>query len=64
MDGHNPLKIKKIIKSKTFKSKPLVLVCNTIKGKGVKFAENNQIWNYRSLDKQHYETAKKNITEN
>lgn len=64
VDGHNPLKIKKMIKSKTFKGKPLVLVCDTIKGKGVKFAENNQIWNYRSLDKQHYETAKKNITEN
>lgn len=61
VDGHNIKKIKDIIKNKTFKNKPLVIICNTTKGKGVSFAENNQIWNYRSLDDKHYEIAKKNI---
>lgn len=64
VNGHDSLKIKNLIKKKTFNNKPLVLICNTIKGKGVKFAENNQIWNYRSLDKKHYEIAKKNIMKN
>tara|TARA_Y100000590_G_scaffold445281_1_gene577193 strand:+ start:579 stop:1331 length:753 start_codon:yes stop_codon:yes gene_type:complete len=64
VDGHNSLKIINEIKRKKFKKKPLVIICKTIKGKGVKFAENNQIWNYRSLDKKHYEIAKKNIMEN
>ena len=63
VDGHDVIKIINLIKKKTFRKKPLVIICNTTKGKGVKFAESNQIWNYRSLDKKHYEIAKTNILE-
>ncbi len=61
VNGHDTTKIKTMIKSKTFKKKPLVIICNTTKGKGVKFAESDQIWNYRSLDQKHYDIAKQNI---
>ena len=42
-----------------FKKKPLVVICNTVKGKDVPFAENQPIWHYRSLDKKLYEEAKR-----
>ena len=58
-DGHDVFKIKKTIKMNMFKKKPLVVICNTVKGKDVPFAENQPIWHYRSLDKKLYEEAKR-----
>ena len=31
-----------------YKLKPTILICHTIKGKGVKFMENNPSWHYKS----------------
>ena len=64
VDGHNSYKIKDEIVKKIFKKKPLIIVCKTKKGKGVNFAEGSQIWNYRSLDKKHYQIAYHNIKKN
>ena len=39
------------MKSKTLKtktSKPLVIIANTTKGKGIKFMENKVLWHYKS----------------
>ena len=44
IDGHNHLEIKKaFIKAKKFIGKPSVIICNTIKGKGIKDFEGNEI---------------------
>ena len=56
IDGHNFSQIIKAIKTKT--SKPLVVIANTIKGKGIKFMENSVLWHYKPLDKEHYSKAK------
>ncbi|MFC1889880.1 transketolase [Thermodesulfobacteriota bacterium] len=40
------------------KDAPTVIICNTVKGKGVDFMENNKKWHYGGLDS---ETAKKAI---
>lgn len=40
-------------------NKPNVIVANTIKGKGVSFAENNPDWHAGSFTKEQYEQAKK-----
>lgn len=49
VDGHNPYEIARLIKSSTEHPMPLVLICNTIKGRGLSFAEGEAIWHYRSL---------------
>ena len=43
------------------KGKPVVIICNTIKGKGVKFAENKPIWHYKTLTEKQYLIAKKTL---
>jgi transketolase len=52
-DGHNVRKLKRALKGKT----PLIVIANTIKGKGVPFMENNVNWHYRNLDEQGYSEA-------
>tara|TARA_B100000674_G_C37789468_1_gene891022 strand:- start:158 stop:934 length:777 start_codon:yes stop_codon:yes gene_type:complete len=56
INGHDFSQIIKAINTKT--SKPLVIIANTIKGKGVKFMENSVLWHYKPLDKDHYIKAK------
>lgn len=60
VDGHNIKSIVKAYKSRK-SNKPLMIVCNTIKGKGVSFMENKPIWHYRSPNKIEYEIAIKQI---
>ena len=56
IDGHNILEISNSInKRKT--EKPLMIIGNTIKGKGVSFMENKPIWHYRSPTKKEYDIA-------
>lgn len=59
VDGHNVSQIKKSIINNMFNSKPHVIICNTVKGKGVPFAENQPIWHYKTLDKKLFLEAKK-----
>ena len=44
--------IKEIILVISDKKKPLVIIANTIKGKGVSFMENNNAWHYKSPTKK------------
>tara|TARA_B100001063_G_C16754216_1_gene552121 strand:+ start:1299 stop:2093 length:795 start_codon:yes stop_codon:yes gene_type:complete len=60
IDGHNFAQIKKNLK-KTSKSKPLAVIANTVKGKGVSFMEDDNNWHYRSPDKKDYLRAIKEI---
>lgn len=61
VDGHNVNKISNLIKKNVFKKKPLVLICNTVKGKDIPFAENKAIWHYRTLNKDLYLKAKNHL---
>ena len=47
VDGHDHKKLFKIFNHQSF-NKPLCIICHTIKGKGVKFMENNNLWHYRT----------------
>jgi len=42
---------------KSLKTKPLCVIANTIKGKGVSFMENNTLWHYRSPQNEEYRLA-------
>jgi transketolase len=58
VDGHDVTAILSAIRELTAGDRPGVIICDTIKGKGVPFAENQPIWHYRSLNDQLYAEAK------
>jgi transketolase len=43
--------------------KPLIVVCKTVKGRGVSYMEHVPIWHYRSPNKQEYEQALRELAE-
>ncbi len=58
IDGHNIEQIlDSIEKAKECKGKPTVIVCNTIKGKGVSFMENQAAWHGTAPSKEQCEQA-------
>lgn len=61
VDGHDILQIQNAILTSCNLDSPLVVICNTIKGKGVSFAENEAIWHYRSLDDEAFAEALANF---
>lgn len=55
IDGHS---IKELYDALTIKSnKPIAIIANTVKGKGVSFMENNPTWHNGRLTKELYEQA-------
>ena len=48
IDGHNKNQIYRALKKQ--KRKPLAIIANTIKGKGIKFMENNPEWHHKKID--------------
>jgi len=51
IDGHDVSAIEAALKSVPFEpGKPSCIIANTIKGKGVSFMENNNLWHYRTPD--------------
>ena len=52
VDGHNVVEIVTLLKKlkEIPGDRPHVIICDTIKGKGVSFAEHEAIWHYRTLD--------------
>jgi transketolase len=61
VDGHNVEEIMSKVKSMVFKKKPVAVICDTIKGKDIPFAENEAIWHYRSLNEELYLEAKEHL---
>ena len=59
VDGHNFKQLEKVLSSSS--TKPLVIIANTIKGKGVSFMENSVLWHYKSLNSEDYKRALKII---
>ena len=57
VDGHNLLEILQAISSIQEGGRPGVIVCDTVKGKDIPFAEWQPIWHYRSLTEQQYAEA-------
>ncbi len=47
-NGHDLIKLKKIINKFKNSKKPLAVICDTTKGKGVSFMEKNNLWHYKA----------------
>ena len=60
VDGHDHQKLLDACKSMVI-GKPLCIIANTIKGKGVSFMENNTLWHYRSPQGEEYNAAMKEL---
>ncbi len=60
--GHNYNDVLKFCNKKS--NKPKVAILHTIKGKGVSFMENNNLWHYRCPNKIEFEKAEKELKKN
>jgi len=61
VDGHSIFAIKNAISKSKNLTQPMVLICNTVKGKGVSFAENEAIWHYKSMNSDLFSEAIKGL---
>lgn len=58
VDGHNVEELYESIKKETHSDgKPVVYVCNTVKGKGVSFMEGDNSWHHASMNDEQYNQA-------
>jgi transketolase len=58
IDGHDFAQIGDAVeKSQTIKNKPTVIICNTVKGKGVEMFENQSQWHYGGINSDLKEQA-------
>jgi len=59
IDGHDTLKLIKLLKRINIlkNKKPKVVICNTIKGKGVSFMENSKYWHHQLPNKEQAKMA-------
>jgi transketolase len=58
IDGHDiPSLIRAFDEAETVKGKPTVIIANTVKGKGISFAENNVAFHNGILTQEQYDTA-------
>ena len=50
INGHDFKSLEKVIRKFKKNPKPTVVICRTIKGKGISFMEDKILWHYRSPD--------------
>jgi transketolase len=65
VDGHNCDELQKAFEqAEQTKGKPTAIIANTIKGKGAKDFEDKVLWHYKWPEKEHYDRAIKELSEN
>lgn len=64
IDGHNIDQIYKFLNTKINNHKPNIAICDTLKGKGVSFFENNNDWHHSVLTQKNYELALSELNDN
>lgn len=64
VDGHDETEIDlAYTKASELSDKPIAIVANTVKGKGVSFMENNNDWHHNRLTQNNYELAMQELGE-
>ena len=61
LDGHNIKKLYNYFNKKIKTKKPQILILHTVKGKGVSFMENNNLWHYRTPNNKEFQMAKNEL---
>jgi transketolase len=62
VDGHDEGSIYDAVTNRRG-GRPMLLVCRTVKGKGISYMENAAIWHYRSPNKEEYQQGLKELAE-
>lgn len=62
VNGHSVEELLAVLRPDPGRERPLAVIANTIKGKGVSFMENDLRWHNRKLDAHHYEIAMKELS--
>lgn len=57
IDGHNHNDLINAFSTRYDNEKPVCIIANTIKGKGISFMENNILWHYRTPQGEEYDAA-------
>jgi len=57
VNGHEKSEILEALTKSTESNKPAAIICRTIKGKGVSFMENNNLWHYKCPKDQDFLNA-------
>ncbi|KAB1438125.1 transketolase [Candidatus Galacturonibacter soehngenii] len=60
VDGHDIDKIKTVLDTKVY-NKPKFICCNTVKGKGISFMENQSGWHGRPMTEEEFKLAMKEL---
>ncbi len=63
VDGHSANELYDVLSSENNSIQPLVVIANTVKGKGISFAENNNDWHHIVLTKANYDKAMEELLE-
>jgi transketolase len=61
IDGHNLDEIEAAVAQAEKSDKPFAIICNSVKGKGVSFMENEAGWHGNAPNAEQYETAKSEL---
>ena len=59
VDGHDLEQLLNAYMQRT--DRPIVIIANTVKGKGISFMENNILWHYRTPQGEEYDAALKEL---
>jgi transketolase len=62
VDGHDEAAMYEAVLSRRG-GRPMLLVCRTVKGKGISFMENVPIWHYRSPNKEEYQLGLRELAD-
>jgi transketolase len=62
VDGHDERSMYEAVMGREG-GRPMLLICRTVKGKGISFMENVAIWHYRSPNKEEYQKGIKELEE-
>lgn len=61
VDGHDHSQLKDAFSKRFQNEKPICIIANTVKGKGISFMENKVLWHYRDPQGEFYERAVKEL---
>jgi len=62
INGHDLYEMERVFSKIPFeKGKPSIIIADTIKGKGISFMENNNVWHYKPPNKEQFDQALKEL---